>query len=217
VRSIDAGALPGSPRYSVGRHRAAGTWRQTREEAGLRIEDARALFAALVTPNLPDALALARWITRNRADAEDILQEACLRAFRSIRDCSGRNSARAWTLTIVRNTAYSWLARNRRPEIMSIEDLGAGEREELERDSGWGAGQATPESDLIVRSDAVRLRRAIDSLPLGLRETLVLREINGLNYREIAEVTSAPVGTVMSRLSRARRALIGRLGQDSPG
>jgi RNA polymerase sigma-70 factor (ECF subfamily) len=181
------------------------------------MEDARALFAALVTPNLRDALALARWITRNRADADDILQEACLRAFRSIRDCSSGSNARAWTLTIVRNTAYSWLARNRRPEIVSIEDLGAGEREELQQDSGWGAGQATPESDLIVRSDAARLRRAIDSLPLALRETLVLREINGLNYREIAEVTSAPVGTVMSRLSRARRALIGRLGQSSPG
>jgi RNA polymerase sigma factor (sigma-70 family) len=174
------------------------------------VNDDKTLFEAVVTPHLADALALARWITRNRHDAEDIMQEACLRAFRSIHNCSGRNP-RAWVLTIVRNTAFSWLEKNRRSDVVAIDDLEARERARVDRADWPGANTTTPEAELIAKADAAQLRAAIENLPVEFRETLVLRDIHGLDYREIAEVIAAPIGTVMSRLSRARRLLMNAL------
>jgi RNA polymerase sigma factor (sigma-70 family) len=178
------------------------------------VNDDKTIFEAVVTPHLSDALALARWITKNRADAEDIMQEACLRAFRSIHNCTGRNP-RAWVLAIVRNTAFSWLEKNRRPDMVAIDDLEARERARLDRAVDWsGANAATPEAELIAKADSAQLRAAIERLPLEFRETIVLRDIHGLDYREIAEVVAAPIGTVMSRLSRARRQVMNALQRD---
>jgi RNA polymerase sigma-70 factor (ECF subfamily) len=162
-------------------------------------------FQALIIPHLSDALALARWLTKNRADAEDVVQEACLRAFRSLDRLNGPN-ARAWLLAIVRNTAFTWLEKNRTVDTIPIEH--APEVSLLDR----GVAAPTPEADLIAKVDAAQLEAAIAALPLQFRETLVLRDIHGLEYREIARVLGVPVGTVMSRLSRARRQLIAVIG-----
>jgi RNA polymerase sigma-70 factor (ECF subfamily) len=159
-------------------------------------------FHTAIMPHLSDALALARWLTKNRADAEDIVQEACLRAFRSLDRLNGGNP-RAWLLTIVRNTAFTWLEKNRTVEIIPIEN--AAVLSFLDRSADTGP---TPEAELIAKADATELEAAIAALPVEFRETLVLRDIHGLDYREIARVVGVPVGTVMSRLARARRQLI---------
>jgi len=177
-------------------------------------EDKKTRFDRVVLPNLEDAFALARWLAGDRTDAEDIFQEACLRAFRGIGSFSGGN-ARAWVLTIVRRTAYSWLGKNRLRAQVAIDDLSLGERALMEgggyRDT---LNRATPETELIAKADAARLEAAIGTLPLEFRETFVLRDIQGLEYREIAEVTAKPLGTVMSRLARARRRLIDTIGTE---
>ena len=174
--------------------------------------DQRSQFSTVVTPHLSDAFTMALWLTGDRADAEDIVQEACLRAFRAIATYSG-GSARAWVLTIVRNTAYSWLRKNRRAEFIAVDDLAADERELAERGANIYDLISDPESELIARADATRLRMAIERLPPKFREAIVLRDIQGLEYAEIAEVASIPLGTVMSRLARARRQLIAAIGQ----
>jgi RNA polymerase sigma-70 factor (ECF subfamily) len=170
-------------------------------------------FSAIVLPHLPDALATARWLTGDRVDAEDVVQEACLKAFRAMATFAGGN-ARAWVLTIVRNTAYSWLQKNRRAEIVPIDDLDARERVSVERGEIEDVTYASPETDLIGKADEAQLRAEIEKLPAEFREALVLRDIQGLEYREIADITSVPVGTVMSRLARARRRLITALAQE---
>ena len=177
-------------------------------------ENEKARFARVVMPHLAEAYALARWLTRDRMDAEDVVQEASLRAFRAIGNFAGGN-ARAWLLTIVRHTAYSWLGKNRRPFIVAVDDLAAVEvaQADLGMDIG-GLSAATPEAELIAKADAARLEAAIAALPPQFRETLVLRDIQGLDYREIAQVTEVPVGTVMSRLARARRRLIEMIGTE---
>jgi RNA polymerase sigma factor (sigma-70 family) len=172
--------------------------------------DDRARFAAVVVPHLGDAFALARWLTGNRADAEDVVQEASLRAFRAIAGFADGN-ARAWVLTIVRHTAYTWLRRNRSATLVMVDDLEAVER--VRADPG-DPERATPETELIAKADAARLEAAIAELPAPFKETLVLRDIQGLDYREIAEVTEVPIGTVMSRLARARRRLAARITKD---
>jgi RNA polymerase sigma-70 factor (ECF subfamily) len=164
-------------------------------------------FQTEIMPHLSDALALARWLTKNRADAEDVVQEACLRAYRAIDGFNGGNS-RAWLLTIVRNTAFSWLEKNRVVDSISIEN--AAEMSLLDRTAN---ASPTPEAELIAKADAAELEAAIAALPVEFRETLVLRDIHGLEYREIARVVGVPVGTVMSRLSRARRQLIAAIGR----
>jgi RNA polymerase sigma factor (sigma-70 family) len=159
-------------------------------------------FRSVVLPHLDDAYGLALWLTRSRADAEDVVQEACLRAFRGIGNFSNGN-ARAWVLTIVRHTAYAWLHKNRPTALALVEDLeGVKSAQSSEQDV------ETPEAALIAKTDAKLLDAAIAALPAPFRETLVLRDIQGLAYREIAEVTGVPAGTVMSRLARARRGLI---------
>src|SRR5262245_34198152 len=172
-------------------------------------DDSAARFERIVQPHLGDAYALARWITGDRADAEDVVQEACLRAFRAISGYAGGNT-RAWVLTIVRNTVYTWLARNRSAVVTAVDDLAATEHANASRAeaSAGGAYAANPESDLIALADAAKLETAIATLPPQFRDTLVLRDIQGLDYREIAAVTDVPVGTVMSRLARARQRLI---------
>lgn len=175
-------------------------------------DDDKARFASVVLPHLGDAFALARWLTGDRADAEDVVQDACVRAFRGIAGYSGGN-ARAWVLTIVRHTAFTWLGKNRPAALVVTDDLEAVERAQLERGPGPESAEIeTPETALLAKADTARLEAAISLLPTPFRETLVLRELQGLDYREIAEVTGVPVGTVMSRLARARRRLTEIIG-----
>jgi RNA polymerase sigma-70 factor (ECF subfamily) len=171
--------------------------------------DDNARFASVVMPHLGDAYALARWITGRRADAEDVVQEACLRAFGAI-GSFGRGSARAWVLTIVRHTAYSWLRKNRPAALVVVEDL---EVVESAQASSGDSRVETPEAALIAKTESARLEAAIAALPTPFRESLVLRDVQGLDYREIAAVTGVPIGTVMSRLARGRRRLITTLGR----
>jgi RNA polymerase sigma-70 factor (ECF subfamily) len=176
--------------------------------------DRNSRFSEVVLPHLSDALTTALWLTGDRADAEDVVQEACLRAFRAIATFSGGNT-RAWVLAIVRNTAYSWLHKNRRSELIPVDDLDADDRVQAER----GANvedliSVNPEIDLVAKAEEAHLRAQIEKLPPEFREALVLRDIQGLEYREIAKITSVPVGTVMSRLARARRRLISALAQE---
>jgi RNA polymerase sigma factor (sigma-70 family) len=161
-------------------------------------------FAAVVMPHLDDAFALARWLTGNGADAEDIVQEACLRALRGLDRYRGGNP-RAWLLAITRNTAFTWLARNRPKALVVPDDIEA---------LAPADGAPSPEEALIARADAAAIEFAIGALPPPFRETLVLRDINGLSYRDIAETTDVPVGTVMSRLARGRGLLMAALGTE---
>jgi RNA polymerase sigma factor (sigma-70 family) len=159
-------------------------------------------FTAVVMPHLDDAYALARWLSGNSADAEDIVQEASLRALRGLDHYAGGN-ARAWLLAITRNTTFTWLARNRPKALVISEDI----------ETLAPADRATPEEALIAKADAAAIELAIGALPTPFKETLVLRDINGLSYREVAEITGVPVGTVMSRLARARGFLMAALGR----
>ena len=160
-------------------------------------------------PHLDDACSLARWITGNPTDAEDVVQDACLRALNGVEGFAGGNS-RAWFLAIVRNAALTWIQRNRPQALVFTGDMEAAERSAIDMPAS-----ATPEAELIAKADALRLEAAIAALPLAFRETLVLRDINGLSYREIAEVTQLPPGTIMSRLARARGLLVKALGKDA--
>lgn len=174
----------------------------------------RERFAEVVLPHLDQAYRLARWLAGERADAEDIVQEAALRALRGVRGFNGVN-ARAWVLSIVRNTAYGWLMKNRPAALVLTDDLEEAERTAHSQGlSGLGTVADTPEALLIEKTEAEALEKAIANLPTPFREVLVLREVQGLGYRDIAEVTGLPIGTVMSRLSRARRLLIKSLGRD---
>ena len=184
--------------------------------ASLKSEDDQARFASVVLPHLADAYALARWLTGDRADAEDVVQEACLRAFRGIGGFAGVN-ARAWVLTIVRHAAYTWLGKNRSASLVMVDDLEAVVQKQSSAGAAFEQAPQTPEAELIAKADARRLEAAIAELPVPFRETLVLRDVQGLDYREISEVTKVPIGTVMSRLARARRRLIERIGTDKPG
>jgi RNA polymerase sigma factor (sigma-70 family) len=179
------------------------------------VEDGKALFARVVLPHLGDAFALARWLTGDRADAEDVVQDACLRALRGIGGFSGGNS-RAWVLTIVRHTAYTWLGKNRPAALVVTDDLEAVERAAFARGDAADAADETPEAALMAKADAARLEAAIQKLPPPFRETLVLRDLQGLDYKEIAKVTGVPIGTVMSRLARARQRLMGMITKDEP-
>src|SRR5215472_2411312 len=164
-------------------------------------------FRRVVMPHINEAYRLAHWLTGNRTDAEDVVQDASMRAFRAIRNFAG-GSARSWLLSIVRNTAYSWLRKNRPTAVITVEDL---EAVELEHAKPSDPNSETPEAALIANVDAEQLQAAIAALPTPFRETLVLRDIEGLDYREIAEATEVPIGTVMSRLARARHRLIAAL------
>ena len=174
--------------------------------------DDNARFANVVMPHIDDAYRLAHWLTGNSTDAEDVVQDASLRAFSAIRGYAG-GSARAWLLSIVRNTAYSWLRKNRPTAVVTVDDL---EAVELSQSNPSNPDADTPETTLLAQIDAEQLRAAIAALPEPFRETLVLRDIEGLDYREIAQATEVPIGTVMSRLARARRRLTTTLGGKQP-
>jgi len=175
--------------------------------------DDNSRFANVVMPHIDDAYRLARWLTGNSTDAEDVVQDASLRAFRAIRGFAG-GSARAWLLSIVRNTAYSWLRKNRPAAVVTVDDL---EAVELAQANPGDPAAPTPEATLLAKVDAEQLRAAIAALPAPFRETLVLRDIEGLDYREIAQATEVPIGTVMSRLARARNRLAATLSTKSHG
>jgi len=166
-------------------------------------EDDKARFARIVLPHLADAYSLARWITGNRTDADDVVQDACLRAFRAIWSTADGNP-RAWVLTIVRNTAYASMSLNRGVELVPLTS-GSDESEDIV--ARLPSSDDDPETSLIRSRERDRVRQMIAALPIELRETLVLRELEELSYKEIAEVTRMPIGTVMSRLWRARRLL----------
>lgn len=174
----------------------------------------RQRFRDVVLPHLDDALSLARWLTGSVSDGEDVVQDACLRAFSAIATVGDANP-RAWLLAIVRNAAFTWLAKNR-PKTLIVTDDDRVFEEARSELTGCVDAQ-TPESLLIAKADAEILHRAIAALPVQFREVLVLREIEGLGYREIAQIASIPVGTVMSRLARARSLLIQRIGTVQSG
>lgn len=165
-------------------------------------------------PYLAEALALARWLTGNAHDAEDVVQDACVRAMVGM-DTYAAGSAKAWVLTIVRNAAFTWLAKNRPRSLVLVGDLAESEVERIEAEATLQANVTTPEADLIAKADAARLEAAIVALPHPFREILVLHDVNEMSYREIAAMLAIPIGTVMSRLSRARRLLASAIGSMS--
>jgi RNA polymerase sigma-70 factor, ECF subfamily len=167
-------------------------------------------FEQQVMPHLNAAYNLAYWMTSSDTDAQDVVQEACLRAFKYFDTFAGENAA-AWLLTIVRRTCYTWLRRNRgREEVAGVADDSIGEPyNPVLLMGGHGLAQ-DPESLLIEARENRRLHDLIASLPAGYREVIVLREMEELSYRDIAEVTGIPIGTVMSRLARARAILQSR-------
>ena len=155
------------------------------------------LFEETVLPHLDAAFNYARWLTRNEADAEDVVQDACVRAMRffsSLRD----DDARAWLFTIVRNAWYSRVSR--KANVAEGTRLNDGQDE-------WPDNALDPEERLLQQHTVGLVRAALEQLPVDFREVIVLREIEGLSYKEIAEVAGVPVGTVMSRLARARERL----------
>lgn len=170
-------------------------------------EAARSRFAEIVLPYLDDAYTLARWMTGSASDAEDVVQDACVRALRAL-ETTAVERPRAWVLTIVRNTALTWMAKNRPAKVTSIEGVdGPLELPELTDPA------PSAEQDMIARADQGAVRSAIAALPQAFREAIVMREINGLSYREIADASGIPIGTVMSRLARARMMLMNALGR----
>lgn len=155
-------------------------------------------FEEAVMPHMDAAYNLARWLTRNDADAQDMVQEAYLRALRFFSGFRGTD-ARAWLLTIVRNTCYTWLRRNRSPELSCDFDEIVLARESEGPD---------PETEQLQKAQAQMVNEAIEKLPIEFREVVVLRELEELSYKEIAVVLEVPIGTVMSRLARARKRLM---------
>lgn len=156
-------------------------------------------FEEIVLPHLDAAFNYARWLTRNDPEAEDVVQDACVRALRFFSSLRGDNP-RAWLLSIVRNTWYGRFApRSGGVDKMAVFDEVIGERPGIELD---------PEALVIQQQDVERVRRALEALPADFREVLVLRELEGLSYKEIATVVDIPIGTVMSRLARGRERLL---------
>jgi RNA polymerase sigma-70 factor (ECF subfamily) len=154
-------------------------------------------FEHIILPHLDSAYNLARWLTHDAHDAEDVVQEALYRALRFFDGYRG-GDARTWLLKVVRNTCYTWLERHRaRPPAAPFE----------EEEHDLGSDSLNPEKLFLRRADRQLLLEAIEALPVAFRETVILRDLEGLSYQEIATVTGNPVGTVMSRLARGRRQL----------
>jgi RNA polymerase sigma-70 factor, ECF subfamily len=154
-------------------------------------------FEEAALPHLRAAYNLARWLTRDETDAEDVVQEAYLRAYKHFGSFHG-GDGRPWLLAIVRNTCYTWMQHNRSPELtIPLDD----ELHEIE------SKDLNPEALLLQSADIQMVRQALEELPVEFREVLVLRELEGLSYKQIADVADIPMGTVMSRLARARKRL----------
>ena len=168
-------------------------------------------FREIVPPLLDDAYSLAKWLSRSPTDAEDIVQDAAIRALQALSSVSV-DRPKPWFLAIVRNCAMTFLARNQRKTVAYAGDMT--DLDALGLRQGDDAAP-NPEQELIGLEDGERLRQAIADLPSPFLETLVMRDINGLSYREIAEATETPIGTVMSRLARARALLAKALRSDS--
>jgi RNA polymerase sigma-70 factor (ECF subfamily) len=164
-------------------------------------QDRLARFEQAVLPHLAAAYNLARWLTRNDHDAEDVVQESYLRAYRSFDRFRGTDG-RPWLLAVVRNTCYTWLKQNRAHELATPFD------ETLHSPE---AGPSEAERRLLQQASAELLSEALGELPAEFREVIVLRELEGLSYKDIAAVADVPLGTVMSRLTRARARLQQRL------
>jgi RNA polymerase sigma factor (sigma-70 family) len=158
-------------------------------------------FEEVVLPHLDAAFNYARWLTKNDADAEDVVQDASVRALRFFSSLRGED-ARAWLLTIVRNTWYGRFPRRAGGVGMTVADEGEDNRADA---------SLNPEAQLMQRQTVEQVRRALETLPTDFREVLVLRELEGLSYKEIASIVGIPLGTVMSRLARARERLAGVL------
>ena len=165
-------------------------------------EGKQARFAREVLPHLDAAYNLARWLLRNPTDAEDVAQEACLRAYRYFDQFRG-GDAKPWLLAIVRNTGFTWLARRKRDGAAEPYDEAIGSTE-ADSATAFAAAPATPEDELLRAAEREAVHRGLAELPLDYREVVVLRELEGLSYREIAAVVDIPLGTVMSRLARGR-------------
>jgi RNA polymerase sigma-70 factor, ECF subfamily len=165
-------------------------------------------FGELALPHLDSAYNLARWLVRDDHDAQDVVQEAYLRAFRAFAGFRGEN-ARPWLLAIVRNSCFTWLSQHRRAEVEVSydDDVHGGE----DPDDGAAAFAGNPETILARRDDVRLVDEALQQLPVGFREVVVLRDIEDLSYKEIAEVAALPIGTVMSRLARGRKLLVTHL------
>ncbi|MCU1257474.1 MAG: polymerase subunit sigma [Bryobacterales bacterium] len=157
----------------------------------------RASFETAMLPHLDAAYNLARWMTRNEADAQDVVQEAYLRALRFYQGFAGGNG-RGWLLAIVRNTCYTWMQRNRPLEQALLFDENAHFPDCV---------RANPETELLRRAREESIELCIRELPVEFREIIVMRELEGMSYREIAEAAEVPMGTVMSRLARGRKRL----------
>jgi RNA polymerase sigma factor (sigma-70 family) len=172
------------------------------EDTPLQGADERERFEQALLPHLNAAYNLARWLTRDDHDADDLVQAAYLRALKFFGGFRGANS-RAWLLTIVRNTCYTWLdqKRARGPETAFDEEIHSVESNAMD-----------PEMRVLREEDEQSVRRAVEELPVELREVVVLRELEGMSYKEIAAIAGVPMGTVMSRLARARERLRERLG-----
>jgi RNA polymerase sigma-70 factor (ECF subfamily) len=162
---------------------------------GLLLASDKIRFEQLVLPHVDAAVNLARWLLRNPDDAEDVAQEAVLRAFRFFGGFRG-GDARAWLLQIVRNSCYTWLEKRMPSELIT----------EFNEELHPGMS-INPETIALQASDRTKLLNALESLPVRAREVIVLRELEGCSYKEISEVTGIPMGTVMSTLSRAREKL----------
>ncbi len=176
---------------------------KARERLDVLEGEDRARFEATVLPHLDAAFNLARWLLRSRTDAEDVAQDAVLRAYRAFGTYRSGN-ARAWLLQIVRNTCFTWLRQNRREENFTEFD-----------ETSMPQESDNPEALAIAGSNREHLSRALETLPASFREILVLRELEGCSYKEIAEITARPIGTVMSALARARQQLRQSLAQPS--
>jgi RNA polymerase sigma-70 factor (ECF subfamily) len=155
------------------------------------------LFEQLIVPHLNAAYNLARWMTRNDNDAEDVVQEAYMRAFRFFDGFKG-GDGKAWLLAVVRNTCRTWVRQQKGnvPKVVFDEQMHGNQR-----------GSASVEADLVEQSKLGSLHECLDLLPIDYRGVLVMRELEEMSYKEIAEAASVPLGTVMSRLSRARKLL----------
>ena len=162
-------------------------------------DDAHSRFAAAVLPHLDAAYNLARWLVRDAHDAQDVVQDALVRALRHFDGFRG-GDPRPWLLAIVRNAAFAWLGARRPGDVEGPDD-------ELDAALAVGAPPGDPESLAIRRAERRQIDAAIAVLPIAFREALVLRELEELSYRDIARITDVPIGTVMSRLSRARQLL----------
>jgi RNA polymerase sigma-70 factor, ECF subfamily len=174
-------------------------------------DEATLIFRKAVLAHLDAAYNLARWLVRNDHDAEDLVQDALLRAFRHFR-ADGIEDFRAWLLAIVRNTCFTWLRRHRAVELLPVDDAS--------NDDVAGSTLVAPEPDperLFLDAEARRhLDRLMERLPPEYREAIVLRELEECSYKEIAAIAGVPIGTVMSRLARARR-LLRRHWEDAEG